>query len=465
LHRSRAVVFVANFLIVGLHNPIFSGDQELELKDAYLSVQRLKRLIEDLTKYAQDVRFGRLNPEVFTLSVLHTQAQFDFQSQFQKRDIVFTCELSPDSCGNWQIYGDYYRLSQVLNNMIQNAIKYTKPGGRIATRIKALGKPRPKLGTDRESAHSSGGMVPGQDSRESSSSSGDRKEGPDWHVEYFEFEVEDNGIGIAKEDLTKIFEPWHQLADSKTSQTEEYRGVGLGLAICHFWVAQMDGQIEVISRRAPSVNERGRTVFKFSLPLRVERVLRRVSGDGKLSETGSRSDALLASNIADSELPAADVQEVKTAAISYPPATFPFASKLDFHILIAEDEPINQRVVHRMLIKDGFRHISFAQNGFEAIEAVSRAQAQGERLDLILMDFQMPYVDGPLAATVIRRMPHIAQDRLTIVALTAYDDEKSKQDCLSAGMNDFLTKPIRYSVLSETLTRHLSLPTVPEDED
>jgi DNA-binding response OmpR family regulator len=81
------------------------------------------------------------------------------------------------------------------------------------------------------------------------------------------------------------------------------------------------------------------------------------------------------------------------------------------------------------------------------------------------MDFQMPHVDGPLAATVIRRMPHITQDRLTIIALTAYDDDKSKRDCLAAGMNDFISKPISHNVLRETLMKHLCLPSVPEGED
>ena len=116
-------------------------------------------------------------------------------------------------------------------------------------------------------------------------------------------------------------------------------------------------------------------------------------------------------------------------------------------------------------MKDGFRRITFAHNGFQAIEAVSRAQEAGNQFNLILMDFQMPHVDGPLATTVIRRMPHITQDRLTIIALTAYDDDKSKRDCLAAGMNDFITKPISHAVLRDTLMKHLSLPSVPEGED
>lgn len=458
-------------LILGLESPTFSGEQKLELKDAYFSVRRLKRLTEDLTKYAEDVRFGRLNAQIFTLGVMHTQTQFDFQSQLQEKSLQFSAEYLPDSSADWQVYGDYYRISQVCNNFVQNAIKFTRPGGHIQLRIRARGKlekSKSAVGNDRESQHSNGsmGQLPAHFSDDSSS--GRFKEGLDWQVEYFEFEVEDNGIGIADEDLNKIFEPWHQLADDK-AHSEGYGGIGLGLAICQFWVTKMDGKIDVKSRRSASVNERGSTVFKVLIPLRVNRLSRRNStNSSKLSvrSTGSEGQPTSKTTKSPSPLHEIDPQSLSEAMTSLAPQpTLKASQKQSCRILIAEDEPINQRVVQRMLIKDGFRRITFAQNGFQAIEAVSRAQEAGKQFNLILMDFQMPHVDGPLATTVIRRMPHITQDRLTIIALTAYDDDKSKRDCLSAGMNDFITKPISHAVLRDILMKHLSLPSVPEDED
>jgi len=462
---------------VGLESPVFNGEQKAELKDAYLSVKRLKRLTEDLTKYAEDVRFGRLNPQVFTLGVLHHQIQFDFQTQFADKNLDYSAEFFPDSCGEWQVYGDYYRISQVCNNFIQNAIKFTLPGGRVIMRIRARGKLERARG-ERDSSHSSGSMphLPSQFSTEESNSMTRVKEGLDWQVEYFEFEVEDNGIGIADEDLNKIFEPWHQLADDK-AHNEGYGGIGLGLAICQFWVTKMDGKIDVSSRRAASVNERGWTIFKIMLPLRVNRLSRRNSANSsKISIRTTGSDLPLPQQPSTSHSPEPAIihhpinpqslSEAITSNIEPPQQiTWKISQKQNCRILIAEDEPINQRVVQRMLMKDGFRRITFAQNGFQAIEAVSRAQEAGQQFNLILMDFQMPHVDGPLAATVIRRMPHITQDRLTIIALTAYDDDKSKRDCLSAGMNDFITKPISHAVLRDVLMRHLSLPSVPEDEE
>jgi len=342
-------------------------------------------------------------------------------------------------------------------------------------RIRARGKlEKAKVKNDRDSSHSSASMtrLPQQFSDDHSSGSGQAKEGLDWQVEYFEVEVEDNGIGIADEDLSKIFEPWHQLADDK-AHNEGYGGIGLGLAICQFWVTKMDGKIEVASRRASSVTERGWTIFKMLIPLRVNRLSRRNStNSSKLSIRTNESGGLAISSGRSVRPPtSAPLEEIDPQSLAeaitsaIPTPTLKASQKQMCRILIAEDEPINQRVVRRMLVKDGFRRITFAENGFQAIEAVSRAQEAGKQFHLILMDFQMPHIDGPLATTVIRRMPNITQDRLTIVALTAYDDDKSKRDCLSAGMNDFITKPISHVVLREVLAKHLSLPSVPEDEE
>ena len=462
----RIILFCC--LCLGLDSPIFSGEEKAELKDAYLSTKRLKRLTEDLTKYAEDVRFGRLNPQVFNISVLHHQTQFDFHSQFKAKNLDFSAIYTPESCADWQVYGDYYRISQVCNNFVQNAVKFTPPGGRVSLRIRARGKLESAYqAADKSSSQNISSMpqVSNQFSTEKSRSG--RMKGPDWHVEYFEFEVEDNGIGIADEDLTKIFEPWHQLADDK-GHSEGYEGIGLGLAICQFWVTKMDGKMEVFSQRAATVNERGWTVFKILLPLSVNRLSGSNSTNSSKSiqsvrDLPSRNNLLEAPAPPLHETNRQSVAEANTTALT-PRSTWKRSQKENCRILIAEDEPINQRVIQRMLMKDGFRQITFAQNGFQAIEAVSRAHEAGKQFNLILMDYQMPHIDGLLATTVIRRMPHIAQDRLAIIALTAYDDDKTKCDCLAAGMNDFITKPISRAVLRDSLIKHLSFASVPEKE-
>ena len=447
-----------------MDSPVFSGEEKTELKDAYQSTKRLQRLTEDLTKYAQDVRFGRLNPQVFTLGVLHTQIQFDFQSQFSEKNLHFVAQYTPKTCAEWQVCGDYYRISQVCNNLIQNAVKFTSAGGRVVMRIKTRGKQeRPKDGDDKCSVWRFNTQISAQPCVDDSGIARS-KECLDWDVEYFELEFEDNGIGIAEVDLNKVFEPWHQLADGK-SYNEGYGGIGLGLAICQFWVTKMDGKIEVFSRRAATISERGWTVFKILLPLRVNRPSPSNSTKSIMLSVSSVPE--LQSNKT-SEPPPLPVHEIKPESLSEAiMATTPqqISRKQNCRILIAEDEPINQRVVQRMLMKDGFQHITLANNGFEAIEAVSRAEEAGQQFNLILMDFQMPHVDGPLATAVIRRIPHITQDRLIIIALTAYDDDKSKRDCLASGMNDFVTKPIRHAVLRAILMKHLSLLGVAEDED
>ena len=96
--------------------------------------------MDDLTMYAKDVRFGQLNPQIFSLSVIQTQMQFDFQPQFAEKNLDFSIEYTPENSVDLQVYGDYYRISQVCNNLVQNAVKFTPAGGRIVMRIKAHGK-------------------------------------------------------------------------------------------------------------------------------------------------------------------------------------------------------------------------------------------------------------------------------------------------------------------------------------
>jgi len=224
------------------------------------------------------------------------------------------------------------------------------------------------------------------------------------------FEVTDTGIGISKEAQTQIFSEFSQ-ADSFT--TRKYGGTGLGLAICRQLVGLMGGEIGVHS----DLN-RGST---FWFEVRLE--------------------------------PAADPTATFTAASSvWSPdlqgdVAAPGSGPL---ILLVEDNPVNREVAVGMLENLGYRTES-AGNGMLALEAVSEATYAA-----VLMDCQMPIMDGLTATAEIRRREaKTGETRLVIVALTANAMEGNRDRCLAAGMDDFLTKPFTQLDLSCMLRKWL----------
>ncbi|KFE58428.1 ATP-binding protein [Hyalangium minutum] len=213
------------------------------------------------------------------------------------------------------------------------------------------------------------------------------------------FTVKDTGIGIAAEHLPRLFQSFFQ---TDSSVTRRYGGTGLGLAISKRLVEMMGGRIG-----AESASGRG-SCFWFELPLA------RVSGN---------------------EVPRGE-----------PEPSLPRGAR----ILLVEDNPLNQEVALHFLRKAGLE-VVVAENGAEALERV----AQG-RYDAVLMDCQMPEMDGYEATRSIRAMPQGSQ--LPIIAMTANALAGDRQRSLDAGMNDHLSKPIDASRLYQTLARWLAQP-------
>ena len=218
------------------------------------------------------------------------------------------------------------------------------------------------------------------------------------------FEVQDTGIGIAPEVLGKIFNSFEQ-ADSST--TREYGGTGLGLAITKRLAELMGGAVGVSS--TPGVGSR----FWFTALLD--------KGEPSGTEPGApdldRAEAMLT-----------EASQGKC-------------------VLLVEDEPTSQVVAEELLVAVGFL-VDTADNGSEAVEMVER-----KAYDLILMDMQMPQMDGITATRCIRQLP--GGQSVPILAMTANVFSDDKSNCLDAGMNDFLTKPVVPGVLYSTLLRWL----------
>ena len=219
------------------------------------------------------------------------------------------------------------------------------------------------------------------------------EEGAAW----LHFSVQDTGIGIPLEKQQVIFDAFSQ-ADG--SVTRRYGGTGLGLTISRRLVEMMGGRIWL-----ESVAGQGST-FHFGVPLGVGR------GDGQAARNPLPAEA-------------------------QPGAPEAGRSRRPLNILLAEDNAVNQKVLSGLLEKHGHR-VEIAANGREALDKLSRAE-----FDLVLMDVQMPEMDGIEATAAIRKRELDTGGHLPIVALTAHALKTDHYRCLAVGMDGYLSKPIR----------------------
>ena len=227
------------------------------------------------------------------------------------------------------------------------------------------------------------------------------------------FSVRDTGIGIAESDQARLFSPFEQVDQSYTRQ---YGGTGLGLAISHRLVNLMGGRIGVESQPGKG------STFWFSVPLRKV-------GDAERSARSS-----FQCGQADVRDVAAMVAEVNRR----------FAGR---RILLVEDEPINLEIC-RLMLEDVGMTVDAATDGLEALDLVER-----NRYALVMMDMQMPRMNGLDATRAIRALA--GWERVPIIATTANAFEQDKQVCLDAGMNDHLPKPITPETLYAMLCKWL----------
>ena len=211
------------------------------------------------------------------------------------------------------------------------------------------------------------------------------------------FAVVDTGIGIAEVDRGRIFEAFTQ-ADG--SATRRFGGTGLGLAISSQLVRLMGGQLDVESTPGQG------STFSFVLPLGI-----------------------------------ADAHCMAPVSRSIPQPARPLA------VLLAEDGPVNQLLVKRLLEKAGHT-VTVVETGVQAIEAVA-----GSDFDVVLMDIQMPEMDG-LDATMRIRAGEKNGRRLPVIALTAHAMEADRERCLAAGMDGYISKPISPDALFTLLADH-----------
>lgn len=241
------------------------------------------------------------------------------------------------------------------------------------------------------------------------------------------FAVKDTGIGIPSHKLDKLFKPFSQI---DTSTTRKYGGTGLGLAICQKLISLMGGDIW-----AESIFNHG-TTFLFTIPYHPV--------ETKRSPAIEIVDHLLEVVL---ERPAESTQN-KSSHIPK------LAEQIPLKILLAEDNPVNQKLANRIFEKMGYS-IDIAANGIEVLEAI-----QKESYDLIFMDVQMPEMDGLEATRQIRSMEQSRQTELSnlaksiqIIAMTANAMHDDREKCLASGMNDFIAKPFKVEQIQTAIEK------------
>ena len=269
----------------------------------------------------------------------------------------------PDS-----VIGDPLRLRQVLINLLMNAAKFTEKGGVTLT------------ASWKQLSDRTGKVL---------------------------FAVEDTGIGMAPEQIGRLFQIFRQ-AESSTNR--RFGGTGLGLAISQRLVKLMGGLIEVES--TPGLG----STFRFSIEV---------------------------------SLPPKPLSPDEASETTVPLENFVLGKKCPLRVLLAEDNRINQQVIELMLNRLGYE-VTIASNGIEAFE-----KATSQSFDVILMDVQMPFMDGIEATRLI--LSYHVYPKPRIIALTASSTREDRDKCLEAGIDDYVAKPIRRERLATLLEESYSL--------
>ena len=228
------------------------------------------------------------------------------------------------------------------------------------------------------------------------------KEGPSDAL--VRFEVRDTGIGISAEDQQRVFAPFEQ-ADGST--TRKYGGTGLGLAICKRLAEAMGGDIGVESQAGAG------SLFWFTA---------RLAKSASFTARTTEYDALSVED---------DLRARHSGA----------------RILLAEDEPISRTAANDLMEAAGLR-VDLAEDGMQAVE-----MAKSTAYDLILLDLEMPKLNGTEAARQIRALPR--REHTPIIAITANVFEDDRERCSAAGMNDFIAKPVELQMFFATLLKWL----------
>ncbi|MCJ1477411.1 hypothetical protein MMC13_006082 [Lambiella insularis] len=294
------------------------------------------------------------------------------------------------------VMGDPVRIHQILMNLLANAYKFTAQGT-VAVRSETVSEDTKSIRVT--------------------------------------VSVADTGIGITQEQSSRLFTPFSQ-ADSSTQRS--YGGSGLGLSICKALIEVLEGKIWLESQLGV-----GTTVsFTLTFP--------------KVSKQPNHPEQLISAKEPDPMATwSSDVTNSPSRPSSAPILDLSKIPRDQLRICIAEDNPINQKIAVSFVTKLGYQCQAFS-DGMQAVESLRQKSREGCPYHLVLMDVQMPVLDGYDATRLIRIDPDAAVRGILIIAMTASAIRGDREKCIEAGMNNYLAKPVRAAVLKDMLEQYLN---------
>ncbi|MBQ4404737.1 MAG: response regulator [Selenomonadaceae bacterium] len=331
---------------IALHEKDLTPTLKSHLEKIGTSARYLLSIINDILDMSR-IESGRMSfrNEEFSFTSFVYQINSLIDAQCNDKGLTYKCDIKGD-IGKYYI-GDDTKLEQVLINILGNAVKFTDTGGTVTLIIECTAQ------------------FDGQSN--------------------FRFTIRDTGIGMSKEYLPRIFEPFSQEDDTTTSK---YGGSGLGMAITKNIIQMMNGTIEVDSEKGVG------TTFTVNVPLK--------------DSARSESD---------------DSREMRPQ---------------DFSVLIIDDEPLAREHAKSVLEEVGIKSDTCA-GGKEALELIRLRHARREDYNLLLVDWLMPEIDGIELTRAIREI--LGADT-TVIVLTAYDWYEVEEEALKAGVDTFMSKPL-----------------------
>ena len=353
--------------------------QQDYLRKVDLAADSLLGIINDVLDFSK-IEAGRMEIEnsEFLIDEVLGRLTAIVSPSVQEKKLKFFIDVSPELPPS--LVGDATRLGQILLNLVTNAVKFTE-SGEIILSMRQLQRDDKRI--------------------------------------TILFSVRDSGIGMTKNEQSRLFKPFTQ---ADVSTTRKYGGTGLGLAICRQLVEMMGGEIDVSGEPGKG------STFSFTISFNAgsmlpRRLIASVPEERRKTEAGTITFDNLAA--------------IRGA-----------------RVLLVEDNEFNQQVAIEILKSAGLS-VALAVNGEQALEKL-----RTETFDAVLMDVQMPVLDG-LEAT--RRLRLISGfETLPVIAVTAHAMDQDRKRCLDAGMNDYISKPINTNELKRLLVKWiLSRPGIP----